>query len=144
ASRFNRLLGSIGATLFLLFFACSVMAANTAVWPKPGQPVTLVVPFPAGSGSDSLARSLANKVSQDIGVNIVVENKAGASTIIGAQHVARAPADGHTLLYTIVVTHTQNPHLFKDLPYDPFNDFTPIVQAVRSATVLVANNDAPF
>ncbi len=114
------------------------------VWPKSNRAVTLVVPFPAGSGSDTLARALVHKVVEKTGANIIVDNRPGGGTIIGAQHVARAPADGHTLLYTIVVTHTQNPHLYKELPYDPFKDFTPIVQAVRSATVLVANNDTPF
>lgn len=124
--------------------ASSAWAAEPVQWPIPDKPITLVVPFPAGSGSDTLARAISHKVSESTGATIVVDNKPGASTIIGAQHVKRAPADGQTLLYTIVVTHTQNPHLFKDLPYDPFDDFTPVVQAVRSATVLVANKDMPF
>jgi tripartite-type tricarboxylate transporter receptor subunit TctC len=113
-------------------------------WPEPGKTITIVVPFPAGSGSDTLARMLAQTVTTQTGSPVVVENKPGGSTIIGAQHYARAPAEGYTLLYTIVVTHTQNPHLFKSLPYDPFKDFTPILQLVRSATVLEANKNAPF
>ena len=69
---------------------------------------------------------------------MIVDNKPGAGTFIGAQEVARAPADGHTLLYTIVITHTQNPHLYAKLPYDPVRDFTPLTQMVKSATVLIA------
>jgi tripartite-type tricarboxylate transporter receptor subunit TctC len=75
---------------------------------------------------------------------VVVENKPGGSTIIGAQEVARASPDGHTLFYTIVITHTQNPHLFAKLPYDPFKDFTALSQVARSATVLIANKQLPF
>jgi tripartite-type tricarboxylate transporter receptor subunit TctC len=119
-------------------------AAGPGDWPIPGKPVRVVVPFTAGSGSDSLMRMVARKVGEETGANIVVDNKPGAGTLIGAQEVARAPADGHTLLNTIVVTHTQNPHLYSKLPYDPFKDFTPVVQLVKSATVLIANKDAPF
>ncbi len=83
-------------------------------------------------------------MSDQTGANLIIDNKPGAGTFIGAADVAHAPADGHTLLYTIVVTHTQNPHLYNKLPYDAFKDFTPVVQLVRSATVLVANRNAPF
>lgn len=135
---------TLTAAASLLLIPSQTWAAGTADWPEANQTVRLIVPFPAGSGSDTLARAISRKVAEKSGATILVDNKPGGSTIIGAQHVSRAPADGNTLLYTIVMTHTQNPHLFKDLPYDPFNDFTPIVQAVRSATVLVANKDVPF
>jgi tripartite-type tricarboxylate transporter receptor subunit TctC len=120
------------------------LAGAAPAWPAAGKTVTIVVPFPAGSGSDALARMLAQKVTEQTGAPVIVDNKPGGGTIIGAQNVARAAPDGYTLLYTIVVTHTQNPHLVKDLPYDPFKDFTPVIQLVRSATVLSANKDAPF
>lgn len=135
---------TVMTTAALLSLSLNAVAADDVNWPAGDRPITLVVPFPAGSGSDSLARVLSRKITEQTGATIVVDNKPGAGTIIGAQQVSRAPADGHTLLYTIVVTHTQNPHLFKELPYDPFNDFTPIIQAVRSATVLVANPDTSF
>ena len=131
-------------TAALMCLPLKLLAADAAVWPASDRPITLVVPFPAGSGSDALARVLSRKVTEQTGATIVVDNKPGASTIIGAQQVSRAPADGNTLLYTIVVTHTQNPHLFSDLPYDPFDDFTPLIQVVRSATILVANIDTSF
>ncbi|MCC2597103.1 tripartite tricarboxylate transporter substrate binding protein [Pusillimonas sp. MFBS29] len=125
-------------------FAAPALAADTASWPEAGKTITVIVPFPAGSGSDSLARRLGQEVTKQTGVPVVIDNRPGGSTVIGAQHVARAQPDGYTLLYTVVVTHTQNPHLVKDLPYDPFKDFTPVLQLVRSATVLSANKDTPF
>jgi len=139
---FKRVLTS--ALCFAAFASTSAMVYADEVWPEPGKTIRIVVPFPAGSGSDSLARLLASKVTAQTGAPVVIDNKPGGGTTIGAQEVARAQPDGNTLLYTIVVTHTQNPHLYKKLPYDPFKDFTPIMQAVRSATVLVANKDVPF
>lgn len=139
ARRSCMLLGTVG-----LVFGSHTLWANE-VWPQPGKPVRIVVPFPAGSGSDVTARLLAKLISDEIkGHPVVVDNKPGASTIIGAQEVAKSPADGHTLLYTIVVTHTQNPHLYAKLPYDAKNDFTPLTQVMKSATVLIANPSAPF
>ena len=119
--------------------------AQTPLWPIPGKTIRIVLPFPAGgAGTDMMARIIGKKLSEDVGVPVVVDNKPGASTLIGAQEVAKAAPDGHTILYTIVITHTQNPHLFSKLPYDPFKDFTPLSQVARSATVLIANKDAPF
>lgn len=134
------------AALAALTCSGMVVAASGAdeAWPVAGKPIRLVVPFPAGSGSDALARMLSAKVTQQTGAVIIVDNKPGASTMIGAQDVARAKPDGNTLLYTIVVTHTQNPHIYKKLSYDPVKDFTPVIQVVRSATVLVAGKDTPF
>lgn len=128
----------------IALFSTSAPAADASRWPEPGKPIRIVVPFPAGSGSDSLARLLGSKITEQTGAAVVIDNKPGAGTVIGAQQVARAKPDGYTLLYTIVVTHTQNPHLYKNLSYDPFKDFTPILQVVRSATVLVAPRNAPF
>lgn len=119
-------------------------AKDSAAWPAPGKTIRIVVPFPAGSGSDSMARLLASKVTEQTGASVIIDNKPGGGTTIGASEVARAKPDGYTLLYTIVVTHTQNPHLYTKLSYDPFKNFTPIMQVVRSATVLVANNGVPF
>lgn len=129
----------------LLAGLLAVPALAQDSFPIAGKPVRIVVPFPAGSGSDSTARFIAKMLSDELaGHPVVVDNKPGAGTFIGAQEVARAPADGHTLLYTIVVTHTQNPHLYSKLPYDPVKDFTPLTQMVKSATVLIAPPNAPF
>lgn len=119
--------------------------AQAPQWPIPGKTIRIVLPFPAGgAGTDMMARLIGKKLSDDVGVPVVVDNKPGASTIIGAQEVAKAAPDGHTLFYTVVITHTQNPHLFAKLPYDPFKDFTALSQVARSATVLVAGKDTPF
>ncbi|MES2100412.1 MAG: tripartite tricarboxylate transporter substrate binding protein [Pseudomonadota bacterium] len=124
-------------------FGSSALAQQ--VWPIPGKAIRIVVPFPPGSGSDATARVIAKIMSDELaGQPVIVDNKPGAGTFIGAQDVARSPADGHTLLYTIVITHTQNPHLYAKLPYDPVKDFTPLAQMVKSATVLVAHPSAPF
>ncbi|WP_228529540.1 Bug family tripartite tricarboxylate transporter substrate binding protein [Diaphorobacter caeni] len=115
------------------------------VWPQPGKPIRIVVPLPAGSGSDVAARLLGKLMSDELkGHPVIIENKPGASTFIGAQDVARSAPDGHSLLYTIVITHTQNPHLYAKLPYDPVKDFTPLAQVMKSATVLIAAPNAPF
>lgn len=136
------LAGLLGALSSVAIVGASF--ASPPSWPAKDRPVTLVVPFPAGSGSDALARMLAREVTEQTGATVIIENKPGGGTVIGAQQVAKSPNNGNYLLYTIVVTHTQNPHLFEKLPYDPFKDFTPIIQVVRSATVLTANKDAPF
>jgi tripartite-type tricarboxylate transporter receptor subunit TctC len=102
----------------LTFVLLSAIAgASTAQsFPTPGKPLRIVVPFPPGGTTDIQARALAPKLSQSLGVPTVVENKPGASTIVGAQDVIRSLPDGHTLLYTISSTAAQNPHLFSKLP----------------------------
>ncbi len=139
-----RLVPTVVATATTVLFV-STASAQSPQWPIPGKTIRIVLPFPAGgAGTDMMARVIGKKLSDEVGVPVVVDNKPGASTIIGAQDVAKSAPDGHTLFYTIVITHTQNPHLFAKLPYDPFKDFTPLSQVARSATVLIANKDAPF
>jgi tripartite-type tricarboxylate transporter receptor subunit TctC len=130
---------------FILAAAVALPAlAHAQQFPIAGKPLRIVVPFPPGGQTDIQARALAPKLSQSLGVPVVVENKPGASTIIGAQDVIRSAPDGHTLLYTISSTASQNPHLFAKLPYDPFRDLTPIMFAARSPTILIAPANAPF
>ena len=124
-----------------LLLSCAV---HGQTFPIAGKPVRIVVPFPAGGQTDIQARAIAAKMSQLGGGSVIVENKPGASTIIGAMEVIRSAPDGHTLLYTISSTAAQNPHLFSKLPYEPFRDLTPVMFAARSATILVAPANAPF
>jgi tripartite-type tricarboxylate transporter receptor subunit TctC len=119
------------------------LPAAAQAFPVPGRPIRIVVPFPP-SAFDATLRMMFDSVSAELGTHLIVENRPGASTIIAAQEVQRAAPDGHTLFFTVVVTHTQNPHLFSKLPYDPFRDFTPVTQLIRSATVLTAHPSAPF
>ena len=131
------LLATAAATLLPL-------AAQAQTFPIPGKPVRIVVPFPAGGQTDIQARLLASKLQTSLGTTVIVENKPGASSILGTMEVVRAPADGHTLIYTISVTAGQNPHLFSKLPYDPFKDLTPVMFAARSSTVLTVPAKSPF
>ena len=94
-------------------------------FPQPGKPVRIVVPFTPGGATDVQARAIAQKMSASLGIPVLVENKPGGSTVIGAREVQKAAPDGHTLLYTIT-THVQIPLTFRTPPYDPFKDFTPI------------------
>ncbi|MDO9287066.1 MAG: tripartite tricarboxylate transporter substrate binding protein [Aquabacterium sp.] len=119
-------------------------AALAQGFPIPGKPIRIVVPFPAGGQTDIQARLLATKLQPALGVTVLVDNKPGASSILGTMEVVRAPADGHTLLYTISVTAAQNPHLFSKLPYDPLKDLTPVMFAARSSTVLTVPASSPF
>ena len=119
-------------------------AVAQAVFPTPGKLIRIVVPFPAGGQTDIQARLLAAKLQPALGVTVLVDNKPGASSILGTMEVVRAPADGHTLLYTISNTAAQNPHLFSKLPYDPLKDLTPVMFAARSSTVLTVPAASPF
>jgi len=121
-----------------------VTSAYAQQFPIAGKPIRIVVPFPPGGQTDIQARAIAQKMSESLGGHpVIVENKAGGSTIIGARDVQKAAPDGHSLLYTIA-THVQNPHLFKTPPWDPFKDFTPITAGAKSATVLTAHMSTPF
>ncbi|MDH4391125.1 MAG: tripartite tricarboxylate transporter substrate binding protein [Aquabacterium sp.] len=133
------LLATAAATLLPL-----TATAQTPAFPVAGKPIRIIVPFPAGGQTDIQARLLAAKLQTSLGTTVLVENKPGASSILGTMEVVRAPADGHTLLYTITVTAAQNPHLFSKLPYDPFKDLTPVMFAARSSTVLTVPANSPF
>jgi tripartite-type tricarboxylate transporter receptor subunit TctC len=106
----------------------TMLAAGHAVAQDnyPTKPVKIVIGFGPGSGTDIVARMLADELSKALGQPFIVENKPGAAAQIAARDVKAAPADGYTLLLTSNTTHSVNPHIFKSLPYDPIADFTPI------------------
>src|SRR5262245_51311946 len=97
----------------------------------PSKPIRVVVPFPAGSATDTITRVLSQSVSQTIGQTLVVENKAGADGVIAAAEVAKAPADGYTLLMATNSPMSAVPAMKKNPPYDPVADFTPITDIGR-------------
>lgn len=105
----------------------------------PNRSIRIIVPFPAGGPSDVLARIIAQKMTEDWNQPVVVENRVGANTVIGAQAVAKAPADGYTLLMAIDSTLVMNQYLYKALPYDPINDFTPISVVAKTMQLLIVN-----
>ena len=109
----------------------------------PAGPLTLVVPFAAGSGTDGAARIVANKLADRLKQPVVVENKPGASAQIAAQYVAAAKPDGYTLFMTTNTSHSANPSLFKKLRYDPVKDFTPITLVGELPFAVVVNPKLP-
>ncbi|MCW8087135.1 Bug family tripartite tricarboxylate transporter substrate binding protein [Sabulicella glaciei] len=117
--------------------------AQQAEW-RPSRPVTLVVPFAAGSGTDAVARILAQMLSQEMGgATITVDNRAGANGTIAARAVMQSPPDGQTLFVTTNTTHAANPWLLKRLDYDPINDFTPISRLGNYVFWLAVNPEVP-
>lgn len=105
----------------------------------PSKPITFVVPFAAGSATDQLARAIGQGVTDATRQSIVVENKPGASGFLAAQQVAKAPADGYTVLISTNTTHAANEHLFKSLPYDPVKDFAPLTLLGKGGQIMVVN-----
>src|SRR5712671_2630231 len=125
----------IGAALVLLASVSGTASAQTF----PSGTVKLIVPVPAGGVTDTMARILAQRLSETWGQPVVVDNRPGGNYAVGAQAVARSPADGLTLLVAPDSTVTANPHLFSKLPYDPVKDLTPIIVLCRITPVLVIN-----
>ena len=115
--------------------------AQAPVWPS--KPVKIVVTFPPGGAPDTLARILADKWGQTLGQTFTVDNKPGAGGNIGAEFVAKSASDGSTLIIGTVGTHTINPALYPNLPYNPVKDFTPITFLASTPNLLVVNNNVP-
>lgn len=109
----------------------------------PSRPIKFVVPSSAGGGTDVLARTIGEKMREQLGQPVVVENKPGANGIIGADAVAHAPADGYTLLVSANNAMSANVSLYKKLSYDPVRDFTPVVMLISSPLMLVVNGALP-
>ena len=120
----------------LIALACCACAA--AAQPYPTRPVRLVVPFAPGSTTDSLARIVANRITDPLGQQVVVDNRPGAGGNIGTEIVARAAADGHTLLMA-AGSHAINPSLYRALGYDAVKDFAPITLVGEAPLIVVAN-----
>jgi tripartite-type tricarboxylate transporter receptor subunit TctC len=116
-------------------------AAHAGVYPE--RPVKIVVPFAPGGGTDVIARTLADALGKELGQSVFVENKPGASTIVGTEAVATSPPDGYTLLMA-TFAHAVNPSLKAHLPYDTFNDFAPVALIARSFNIAVVNPKLPI
>jgi tripartite-type tricarboxylate transporter receptor subunit TctC len=109
----------------------------------PDKPIRLVVPFPAGGGADNIARAIMPRVAQALGTTIIVDNRPGAGGNVGAEYVARAAPDGHTLLYGTNGTHAINATLYGNLAFDPIRDFAPVSRLTQIAAMLVVNPAFP-
>ena len=127
----------IAASLMALAFGFG--ARDAAAQAYPARPIRLIVPFPAGGPSDFLARVMGQKMSDDLGQQVVVENRPGGNTIIGAELVAKSAPDGYTLLMPIDSTLTMNQLLYSKLPYDPEKDFAPISITALSPIIMEAD-----
>jgi tripartite-type tricarboxylate transporter receptor subunit TctC len=121
--------------------ALSVSAA--AAQSYPARQITLVVPFAPGGPADFLGRLIGQKMGEDLGQQVVIDNRPGANTIIGAQAVAKAPPDGYTLLMAIDGTLVMNPFLYSKLAYDPFKDFVPVSLVALVPSAVVGNVSIP-
>jgi tripartite-type tricarboxylate transporter receptor subunit TctC len=134
---------------WLMLLAAGV---SSALWagaahaqePYPAKPITIIVPFGAGTGTDVITRTIVEKLAKNMRATVIVDNKAGASGQIGTELVARAPADGYTLLVGTNSTHSGNPHLFKTLRYDPVAGFAPIGRMTTNPLALLVGQNSPF
>ena len=134
--------------LRLLFSACAVLIAPLPSIPAPAQSyperaIRMIIPFPAGGGTDLIARVLGQGLSSELGQPIVIDNRPGAGTIIGTDAVAKSAPDGYTLLVA-TFANAANPALKARLPYDPDKAFAPVVLLARSPNVLVVHKDSPI
>src|ERR1700710_1104732 len=109
----------------------------------PHRTTHIVVPFPAGGPADVAARLLAQRMNEDWGQPVIVDNRPGGNTVIGAQQVAKASPDGYTLLMAIDSTLVMNQFLYKSLPYDPFSDFVPVTTTTKTVSVLAVGANGP-
>ena len=136
-------LSSVTLAALALIASLSAHAQAPAATPYPTKPIKLIAPVAAGGGLDNIARTLAEKLSRSIGQQVVVENMGGGGGSIASQAVAKAPADGYTLMVAYVGTHGTNPAV-RRLPYDAIKDFTPIGMIGATPNVLVINPDLPI
>jgi tripartite-type tricarboxylate transporter receptor subunit TctC len=133
---------NVCALLFAALIALAAPAparAQEAAASFPSRPIRLIVPFPAGGPADIVARLIGQKMSEGWGQPVVIENRAGANTIIAAQGAAKAAPDGYTLLMAIDSTLVMNQFLYKNLPYDPLADFAPISLTSKTVSVLAVS-----
>src|SRR5437868_3165079 len=128
--------------LIVAFFALLV-SFNVNSQAYPSRPVKLIVPFPAGSATDQVARLAGSQLQEALHQPFVVENKAGAQGAIAAAEVAKSAPDGYTLMLTTNTPHAANVSLFKKLAYDPVKDFTPITRFGTTSFMLMVRPDFP-
>src|ERR1700704_1151464 len=131
-------------TFLHLATGAAALPVASVAWAQsyPARPVRVVVPFAPGGPTDIFARLIVQKLSEQLGKQFYIENVAGASGSIGTAQVAKAPPDGHTILFN-VNSFAINPIFYDKVPYDPFRDFEPITLAARNDVVFVLNPSVP-
>ena len=138
----KRFVSSIAVVL--LVGGCLLIAvdAAAAAYPEPGKSIRMIVPFPPGGNTDIVARAIANELSKNLGVPLVIDNRGGAGSTLGTALAAKAPADGYTILM-VSGAHTINPAMFKKLPYDSIKDFAGITLIADLPVALVVHPSVP-
>src|SRR2546421_10661847 len=126
---------SRAAAAVLLVLLCAHAYAQT----YPTRTIRIVIPFPPGGTSDILARTLAQKLTQEWGQQVIAENRPGAAGNVATEHVAKSKPDGYTLLINTVGTHAINPAIYPNLPFDPIKDFTLITNLVNLPSLLIVH-----
>lgn len=124
--------------------ACALGSAAAAAQGWPTKPIRIINPYAPGGPSDILARQITQKMGESLGQPVVIESRAGGAGVIGADHVAKSPPDGHTLLFANIGFITILPALRASMPYDPVKDLDPITQLVSGPLVLLVRPDLPF
>jgi tripartite-type tricarboxylate transporter receptor subunit TctC len=127
----------------LLAVATLAVSAPAAAQTYPSRPIRMVLPYPPGGGSDTIARPLAQKLSESLGQQVVVENRGGANGNIGMEHAARAAPDGYTIVLALTAQLAVNPGLYAKVPYDPIRDYVPITLLGTGTYVLVVHPSLP-
>jgi tripartite-type tricarboxylate transporter receptor subunit TctC len=125
-------------------FAIMVLSAAAHAQTYPEKPVTFIIPFGAGGGTDNIARILQEDIRQELGQPIIIDNKPGANGAIGSAFAARAAPDGYELLLTASSTFSLNPNLMKNIKYDQLNDFVPVAFLVRAPWMMVVHEKSGF
>ena len=138
-------MGAASRVFGAIALAAGLLAAGQPAGAQefPSKPVTIIVPLAAGSGMDTIARLYADRLQQSLGKPIVIDNRPGAALMLGAQTLAAAPPDGHTLGLATTSSLAINPVLYKQISYDPEKSFIPIALYVKSPFILVVNPDLP-
>jgi tripartite-type tricarboxylate transporter receptor subunit TctC len=131
-----------GFIVFIAFIA-NVSAVSAQSQPYPNKPIKIISPFATGGIADTFSRVVGQGLSESLGQPVVVENKTGGGGNIGADFVAKAPADGYTLVMGNIGSHAVNPYLMKNMPYDPLKDFEPVAYVLDAEGLLVVNPTIP-
>lgn len=128
-------------------FAAALMVvgiASAQTYPDKAKPIRVIAPFGVGTSTDVLARAVARGVAETSGVNLVIDNRVGGEGVIALQAAKTAPADGYTMLFTSLSTQVVNPHMFKQLSYDPVADFVPLVGLAKTPLMLNLGTSTTF
>lgn len=139
----RKTVAAIAAVFGLLCFISVLLASPSAAQDWPQKPIRLIVPYPAGGGTDVVARMTADHLSKQLNQSIFVENRGGANGAVGLQALKQSDPDGYTIAVSSDTPMTVNPWLYKDLSYDPLKDFIPVASLVRLPGMLAANPSFP-